>query len=53
MSGTQAMGEIEVELCRRLIGNKISYLDPEIARFDMNNLILISSNVKKFLVLPK
>jgi len=50
---SQVMGEEEAEIARRLLGVKVSMIDPEVARCDGLQVLLITSNIKKFLVLPK
>jgi hypothetical protein len=47
------MGEAEAEIARRLLGAKVCMIDPEVARCDGQQVLLITSNIKKFLVLPK
>ena len=50
---SQVMGEVEAEIARRLLGAKVCMIDPEVARCDGQQVLLITSNIKKFLVLPK
>jgi hypothetical protein len=47
------LGEAEAEIERRLLGVKVCMIDPEVARCDGQQVLLITSNIKKFLVLPK
>jgi hypothetical protein len=47
------MSETEAELAIKLLGVKIHTIDPEVARYDGNQLLLVLSNIKKYLVLPK
>ena len=50
---SQVMDESEDELARKLLGGKVQLIDSDVARYDGKELLLISSNIKKFLVLPK
>jgi hypothetical protein len=47
------LGEAEAELERRLLGARVCMIDPEVARCDGQQVLLITSNIKKFLILPK
>ena len=50
------MSEREIELFIKLIGNsKRAHFDKNIVRFDeeSNKLLLVISNIKRFLVLPR
>jgi hypothetical protein len=52
----ECFSEREVEIFMKLIGNaKRASLDKNIVRFDNpnNKIMLVMSNIKKFLVLPK
>lgn len=50
------MSEREIEMFMKLIGNsKRAHFDKNIVRFDeeSNKLLLVISNIKRFLVLPR
>jgi hypothetical protein len=50
------MSEREVELFMNLVGNaKRAHMDKNLVRFDENSnkLLLVISNIKRFLVLPR
>jgi hypothetical protein len=47
------ISEVESEIITDLLGSRISMLNDKIIRFDGKRALLVTSNVKKFLILPK
>lgn len=49
----EAFSENESEIIVRLLGPKIRELSGEVVRFEGKKMLLIISNIKKFLIMPK
>lgn len=47
------MQEKERELIAAIIGEKRTEMDEKLIRFDGNKTLLIMSNIKRFLILPR